>query len=228
MTPKKIQAEIWTQKPPPTLTTSARDRSRNWCLRRCSLEKAWMTELKGQQSLSIHHQTKSYRINDNCWWLGQNAGWKQKEDKWEWLTRTWNPGPWGQMGIIDREKGVETPSVMQICLKLSDQLLEMGLPTGQLTPPPQPCVSSQYLAFWWQLPHRDLNWSKWKALDERSRSLPSVCSLRIQKGLKHGQVRLMGKRIQRTVISFCSFRDWRFGLWCILKPSQWSLEFRIY
>lgn len=133
------------------------------------------------------------------------------------------------MGIIDIEKGVETPSVMQICLKLSDQLLEMGVPTGQLTPPPQPCVSSQFLAFWWQLPHRDLNWTKWKALDEWSQSRTSVWNLRIQKGLKCGQVRLMGKRIQEgTVICFCAFRDWGSGLWHVLKSSLWSLEFRMH
>lgn len=39
--------------------------------------------------------------------------------------------------ITDKEKGVEIPSVMQICLKLSVQLPEMGVPTGQLIPPPQ-------------------------------------------------------------------------------------------
>ena len=41
------------------------------------------------------------------------------------------------MVITDIEKGVEIPSVMQICLKLSAQLLEMGVLTGQLIPPPQ-------------------------------------------------------------------------------------------
>lgn len=46
------------------------------------------------------------------------------------------------LGTNGLEKGVETLSVMQICLKWSDQLLNRGVPTDQLTPPPQPYVSS--------------------------------------------------------------------------------------
>ena len=103
-----------------------------------------------------------------------------------------------------------------------------GSPHRPAHPSPTDPVSSQYLAFWWQLPYRDLNWSKWKALDEWNRSQLLVWSLRIQKALKCGQVRLMEKRTQGTLTYFCSFRDWSFGPWCLLKPYLWHLEFRMY
>lgn len=61
----------------------------------------------------------------------------------------WDPGLQGQMGTNDTERGWKPPSVMQMGLRPGDQILEMRVPLPQAilpfpSPPPRPCVSSQY------------------------------------------------------------------------------------